>query len=171
MNIITALAVSIGLLGGLATYAFLADHFGLNLQIWAAFIAWASFYHCGGKISGLVSSVMANLWGVVVAALTLVVFSTVGLGATLSDPVWAGICVGVGVFVLVLATQIPFLSAIPATVYGFAATAGYVLLTSGANLLLEPTPQNPAAIIAMSMVIGGVLGYISEALGGALAKS
>ena len=26
---------------------------GLGLSIWAAFIGWASFYHCGGKEAGL----------------------------------------------------------------------------------------------------------------------
>jgi hypothetical protein len=52
MDIVTALALSIGLLGGVATYLYLSDPLVLGLQIWAAFIAWASFYHCGGKIQG-----------------------------------------------------------------------------------------------------------------------
>ena len=65
MGIVTALAVSIGLLGGVATYLYLSDFLGLGLQIWAAFIAWASFYHCGGKIGGFTKSVLANLWGIV----------------------------------------------------------------------------------------------------------
>ena len=169
MNINTALAVSIGLLGGLATYAFLADHFGLGLQIWAAFIAWACFYHCGGKVGGLGATISANVWGVIMAAVALIVFSNVGIG--LATPVWAGICVGLAVFVMLLATQIPFLSAIPATVYGFAATAGYVLLTNGAGNLMDPSLKNPAVVIAMSMIAGAILGYISEMLAGVLAKS
>ena len=61
MDLITALAVVIGLLGGIATYALLSP-FGFGLQIWAAFIAWASFYHCGGKAQGFQSSTLANLW-------------------------------------------------------------------------------------------------------------
>ena len=48
MDLVTALAVSIGLLGGVATYLYLSDFWGLGLLIWAAFIAWASFYLCGG---------------------------------------------------------------------------------------------------------------------------
>ncbi len=67
MDIVTALALSIGLLGGVATYLYLSDPLVLGLQIWAAFIAWASFYHCGGKIQGFISSILANLWGVVMA--------------------------------------------------------------------------------------------------------
>jgi len=172
MSINTALAVFIGLLGGLATYAFLADHFSLGLQIWAAFIAWASFFHCGGKISGFISNALANIWGVIVAAATLIAINKAGLADQLTLPVWAGICVGVGVFILILATSIPFLSAIPATVYGFAATAGFALLsTNGLNMLTDPTLKNPAVVIAISMVIGGVLGVISEVLAGAVAKS
>jgi len=38
MDLITALAVSIGVLGGIATFALLSP-LGLGLQIWAAFIA------------------------------------------------------------------------------------------------------------------------------------
>jgi hypothetical protein len=34
-----------------------------------------------------------------------------------------------------------------------------------------PTLENPAVIIAMSLVVGGVFGIISEMLAGALAKS
>jgi hypothetical protein len=48
MDLITALAVSIGVLGGIATYLFLSP-IGLGLQIWIAFVAWGTFYHCGGK--------------------------------------------------------------------------------------------------------------------------
>ena len=95
MDLVTALAVSIGLLGGAATYLYLSDFLGLGLQIWAAFIAWASFYHCGGKVQGFTSSILANLWGVLWGALTLIAFSNLDFG--LPAPVWAGICVAIGV--------------------------------------------------------------------------
>ena len=88
MDLVTALALSIGLLGGVATYLYLSDPLVLGLQIWAAFIAWASFYHCGGKIQGFISSVLANLWGVLWGALTLIAFSNLDLG--LAPPIWAG---------------------------------------------------------------------------------
>src|SRR5262249_42622957 len=128
MDLITALAVAIGLLGGLATYLFLSDFLGLGLQIWAAFIAWASFYHCGGKVGGFISSVLANLWGVLWGALTLIVFSNLDFG--LAAPVWAGICVAVGVALMILGCKIPIFSAIPATVYGYAATVALALLSN-----------------------------------------
>jgi hypothetical protein len=53
MDLIAALALSIGVLGGVATFVLLSP-IGLGLQIWVAFIAWATFYHCGGKGRDLV---------------------------------------------------------------------------------------------------------------------
>jgi hypothetical protein len=169
MDLVTALAVSIGLLGGAATYLYLSDFFGLGLQIWAAFIAWASFYHCGGKIQGFTSSILANLWGVVWGALTLIAFSNLDFG--LPAPIWAGICVAIGVGLMILGAKIPIFSAIPAQVYGYAATVALALLTNTVGGLVEPTPLNPAAIVAMSMVGGAIFGLISEALAGALTKA
>ena len=172
MGIVTALAVSIGLLGGVATYLYLSDFLGLGLQIWAAFIAWASFYHCGGKIQGFTSSILANLWGIVWGALTVLAITKLGFAETLSLPIWAGICVAVGVGLMILGSNIPIFSAIPATVYGFAATVAFALLTTdGVNKLTEPDVHNTAAVIALSMIGGAIFGLISEALGGALAKS
>jgi hypothetical protein len=169
MDLVTALAVVIGLLGGAATYLCLSDFFGLGLQIWAVFIAWASFYHCGGKVQGFVSSVLANLWGVVWGALTLIAFSNLDFG--LEAPVWAGICVAVGVCVMILGCKIPIFSAIPATVYGYAATVALALLTNSVPGLVEPTLANPAVIIALSMIVGGIFGLISEAIAGVVARA
>jgi len=169
MDLVTALAVSIGLLGGVATYLYLSDFWVLGLQIWAAFIAWASFYHCGGKVQGFISSILANLWGIVWGALTLIAFSQLDFG--LPAPVWAGICVAIGVGLMVLGAKIPIFSAIPASVYGFAATVALALLTNTVGSLTEPTLLNPAAIIAISMFGGAVFGLISEALAGAMAKT
>jgi hypothetical protein len=168
MDLVTALAVSIGLLGGVATYLYLSDFWGLGLQIWAAFIAWASFYHCGGKVQGFTSSILANLWGVVWGALTLIAVSHFDFG--LPAPVWAGICVAIGVGLMILGCKIPIFSAIPATVYGYAATVAFALLTNTVAALTAPTLANPAAVIAISMVGGAIFGLISESLAGVLAR-
>lgn len=169
MDLVTALAVSIGLLGGVATYLYLSDFWVLGLQIWAAFIAWASFYHCGGKFQGFFSSLLANLWGVVWGALTLIAFSNLDFG--LAAPIWAGICVAIGVALMILGCKIPIFSAIPATVYGYAATVAFALLTNSVPGLMEPTLQNPAAVIAISMFGGAIFGLISEAFAGVMARS
>lgn len=170
MDLITALAVSIGVLGGIATYVLLSP-LGFGLQIWAAFIGWASFYHCGGRTQGFTSSVLANLWGVLWGALTLLAVTRAGMADSLSLPVWAGICVAIGVALMILGAKIPAFSAIPAQVYGYAATVAFTLLTNAAGALTLPEPANPAIIIALSLVLGNVLGYISEAIAVALAKT
>jgi hypothetical protein len=112
---------------------------------------------------------LANLWGVVWGALTLIAFSNIATG--LETPVWAGICVAVGVGLMILGSKIPIFSAIPATVYGFAATVAFALLTNSVPNLLEPSLANPAVVVALSMIGGAILGIISEALAGVLAKS
>jgi hypothetical protein len=170
MSLITTLAVSIGVLGGVATYVSLSP-FGYGLQLWAAFIGWASFYHDGGRIYGFISSVLANLWGVLWGALTLIAVTQSGIADTLGLAVWTPICVAVGITLMILGAKIPIFSTIPAQVYGFAATVAFTLLTNAAGALLQPKLTNPAIIIALSMVAGAVFGIISEQLARALAKS
>jgi hypothetical protein len=170
MDLITALAISIGVLGGIATFLFLSP-IGLGLQIWAAFIAWASFYHCGGKVAGLQASVAANLWGVLWGALTLIAATGTGVADSLGLPMWAAICVAVGVAIMILGAKIPALSAIPAQVYGYAATVAFALLTNATGALTEVSLANPAVVVALSMVVGGLFGYASEQLAGKLVKT
>ncbi|MGQ0457776.1 MAG: DUF1097 domain-containing protein [Hyphomicrobium sp.] len=169
MDLITALAISIGVLGGLATFIFLSP-VGLGLYIWAAFIAWGSFYHCGGKVSGLKTSLLANLWGVLWGALTLLAISRTGLADSLGLPLWAGICVAIGVGLMILGSKIPELSSIPAAVYGYAATVAAVLLANAMGAIATPDLSNPVITVALSMAVGGVLGLASEHLAGILAK-
>lgn len=170
MDLVSALATSIGLLGGLVTFLFLSP-FGLGLQVPAAFIAWASFYHCGGKLAGLKTTLASHTWGVLIAALTLIALTKSGLPDIIGLPAAAGIIVGLGTFVVILGAKLPGLSAVPANVYGFAATAWFTLLTSKADMLLSPTLENPAIIVALSMAVGSIFGYISEKLVGVLVKS
>lgn len=155
MDIITALALSIGLLGAVATYLFLTIG---TLQIWIGFIGWASFYHCGGGTTGLAKSVAANLWGVVMAFIALLLITRVDPG--LPGVAWPSLVVGVTAAILVLGAKVEALSVIPATVYGYASTAGYGLL-SGASLT-ELGLANPLICVSLSLVIGGLFGIVSE---------
>ena len=161
MDLITALAVSIGLLGAVATYLFLTIG---TIQIWIGFLGWASFYHCGGGVDGLRKSVGANLWGVVMAFVALLVITKINPG--LPGPLWPSIVVGVTAGILVLGAKIPAFGAIPASVYGYASTAGYGLL-SGASLT-DVNLANPLVCAAVSLVIGGLFGIVSERLAGML---
>lgn len=159
MDIITALAISIGLLGAVATYLFLTIG---TIQIWVGFIGWASFYHCGGGMTGLRKSVAANLWGVVMAYIALLLITQVNSG--LPGVLWPSIVVGVTAAILVLGAKVEALNIIPATVYGYASTAGYGLL-SGASLTTL-TAANPLICVSVSLVIGGLFGVISEKFAG-----
>ncbi len=134
MSANTALAISVGVLGAIATWLFLGP-LGGALAIWAAFIAWGCFFHCGGSESGLQSAILGNIAGAIIAGITLWVATQTGVGDSLGLPIWAGICVGVGVAVMVLLANIPIFSAIPAQVYGFASVVALTLLGNGAGNL------------------------------------
>ena len=122
MNIITALAIVIGALAAVATWLCLGT--SLGLQVWALFIGWGSFYHTGGQVPGLTKSAINHAWGAVVAGITLMIVAVVG-----GSVIVTSVIVGVSVVVLVLGAHLPALSTIPAGVYGYAATAGFCLLT------------------------------------------
>ena len=71
MTMLLALTVSIGLLAVVATWMFLGPLAAMNFQIWQAFIAWASFFHNGGKTDGLVKTVVCMSFGAVVGMLSV----------------------------------------------------------------------------------------------------
>lgn len=169
MSLITALAISIGVLGGLATYLVLGPAAAIGLQIWAVFLAWGCFYHCGGKEAGLRITIVHAIFGAVAAWVALMLIVHVPLAATLTLPVWAGICVGLLVVVVVLAANNPAFAVIPAAVYGFAATAAYALLATKLDTLTSPSMANPLIAVVASMIVGALFGYVSEKLAGALA--
>ncbi|MBH0236323.1 DUF1097 domain-containing protein [Methylobrevis albus] len=174
MNLVTALAVVIGVLGAIATYLFLGPAGGLGLQIWAAFIAWGSFFHCGGNEAALKSSVIANLWGSVWATIAFALILNVGIGEL---PLNAAVWVGVTVALMILGAHLPLFGAIPAAVYGYAATAGFIILAlfvpgtlSNATLFSLVPGQGPFITIGLSMIIGALFGLVSGKIAGALAK-
>ena len=165
MDLITALAVIIGIMGGIATWAAITIGSPYVL-IWAIFVAWGSFYHCGGKEAGLQSSVAANIWGIVIASLALIALITMGVSA-----LTAGICVGISIVVLILAAKVPMFAAIPSSVYGYASTAALFLLGGAAYGAGAGGIVKVGAAVAVSMIIGNILGYISEKIVGSVVKS
>lgn len=167
MNIVTALAIVIGILGGLATWLFLGPLGGLGLSIWAAFIAWGSFFHCGGGENGLKNSIAGAIWGSIMAGVALYLLPIVGNGA-----LGAGAVVGVTVMGMILGAHVPLFSAIPAAVYGYASTAAFALLNGDkAVLMAGDIAANPVLNIVVSMAIGAVFGFISEKVAGSLAAT
>jgi hypothetical protein len=170
MSANSALAISVGVLGGIATWLFLGPLGGM-LAIWAAFIAWGCFFHCGGSESGLQSAILGNIAGAIIAGITLWVATQTGLGDKIGLPLWAGICVGVGVAAMVLLANVEIFAAIPAQVYGFASVVALTLLGNGAGNLSAPAMANPVVVIILSMIVGAIFGWVSEKVAGMLTKS
>ncbi len=171
MNLVTALGIVIGIMGGVATWLFVGPLAGLGLAIWATFIAWACFFHCGGKEEGLKNTIIANIWGAIMATVAIALISRVPFAGAFGAGVWVAITVAV----MILAAQVPILSAIPAAVYGYAATAAFFLMgqkwTPPVDALDFALGTGPFTTIVVSMVIGAVLGYISEKIAAAIVSS
>jgi hypothetical protein len=167
MSQLVALAVSIGLLGGVATALYLK----FGLLIWAGFIAWACFFHSGGNEAGLQNTIVGNAFGAVcawVAALILASGVAAGLGAA-----GAPVVVGVTVLAMVLGAHLKPFSAVPNSVYGYAATFAYLLQTPDTlaqDKLMSVGFGNALILVIVSMALGALFGYASGKLAGALKK-
>ncbi len=159
MTLLIALTISIGLLAVVATWLFLGPLAAMNLQIWQAFIAWACFFNNGGKSAGLKTTIVCMGFGPVVGMASVLLIGQLGGLGALAAPV----AVGIGAAVIVLAAHLPLLSAIPASVYGFASVAGLILLKGmPATEAIVPT--------ILSIVLGALFGWASEQIAGKLTK-
>jgi hypothetical protein len=159
MSLLIALTISIGLLAVAATWLFLGPLAAMNLQIWQAFIAWACFFNNGGKSAGLKTTILCMSFGAVVGMASVLLIGQLGGLGALAAPV----AVGIGAAVIVLAAHLPLLSAIPASVYGFASVAGLILLKGlPATEAIVPT--------ILSIVLGALFGWASEQVAGKLTK-
>ncbi|WP_428610043.1 DUF1097 domain-containing protein [Sedimenticola sp.] len=170
MSLLVALSISISVLGGIATWAFLSAWSGPVL-IWAAFVAWGCFYHSGGDEAALKNTLVGNLFGVVCAWVAALVILSIPMAATLTLPVWAGIVVAATVLVVVLAAHIPAFAVIPASVYGYASTFAFLLQTPQALSVDSMTAVNfgnALLIVPVSMILGALFGYASAKIGGVL---
>jgi hypothetical protein len=158
-------------LGAIWAYLALGPLAGFVL-VWAGFIAWGCFFHCGGDQKALVKTIAGTAYGAVVAWIALLIITHLpenSMGALLP-----AIVVGVTVFFLVIVASIEPLSAVPAQVYGYAATVAYSLHHTAepaplANLT-SPSFGNPLVLLIVSFVLGAVFGLLSGKLAGVLTK-
>ena len=168
MSQLVALSVSIGVLGGIATFLYLK----LGWLIWAGFIAWACFFHSGGDTNAFKNTVVCNLFGAVCAwVAALLILSPMG---GLTGEIWAAIVVAITVLVLCLGAHVKALSSIPASVYGYAAVFAYLLGNATANLtkenLMSFGKANALILVFISMLVGAIFGLVSGKVGAALTK-
>ncbi len=159
MTVLIALALSIGVFAVIATWLVLGPLAAFNVQIWQVFIAWACFYHCGGKTEGLQKTVICMIFGAVVGMLSVLLIGQLGALGSLAAPV----AVGIGAAAIVVAAHVGLLATIPASVYGFGSVAGLILL--------KPlTPLEAIVPTIASIVIGALFGWVSEMVAGKLTK-
>ena len=161
MPALFALATSVGLLAVLDTWLFVVPlAAALPGLVWISFIAWGCHFHSGGGVKGMTTAIVGMSFGALVGMVAVILASgaLAGLG-NLAAP----IAVGLGAFVICLASAIPLLATVPASVYGFASIAGPILLAGMA-------PEEAILPTIGAVVIGAAFGFVSEWLANALTK-
>ena len=158
MSGLIALALSIGGLGSIATWLALGPLAEI-VTIWTIFIAWGVYFNNGADNDALKNTITCGIFGSVMAGIAALLVLNISLGAV-TAPIW----VGLTVFVLVAASQLPMLSAIPTSIYGYAATFAYLL--EGRRLDMAHVAavdlSNPVIVISLSIVAGAVFGMLSS---------
>ncbi|MDQ7091152.1 MAG: DUF1097 domain-containing protein [Methylococcales bacterium] len=166
MKSLTALSLSIGALAGLATFLAVGPLSGIFF-IWAATIAWASYFALGGNCDAAKNTIVCGIFGVFMAWYAAVLIVSIAPDCIVPFPLMAGIIVAVSVVVTCLAANIPMLAAIPASVLGYSATFAYLLQTPeklSKEVLLNVQWDNPLIIISFSLVLGTAFGIGSGKL-------
>jgi hypothetical protein len=174
---LVALSLSIAVLGAIWAYLALGPLAPFVL-VWAGFIAWGCFFHTGGDNKALTKTICGNVYGIIVAWIALLIIVNVNGGLVAN-----AIIVGVTVFFLVIVASIEPLSAVPANVYGYAATVAWSLSAPSAPgatpdvagmgplfNLTAPSFANPLVTLIVSMVLGAIFGYVSGQVAKALTK-
>ena len=113
MSKLTALAVSIAILGGV--WAFLAlNPLASATLVWVGFIAWGCYFHSGADSSALQKTIAGMSYGAVIAGIALYLVSSGVLGGL--GALAAPIIIAVTVFALVIVAGANLLSVVPANV-------------------------------------------------------
>lgn len=162
MSAYLALAVSVGLLAIVDTWLFFGPLAAvLPGLVWVSFVAWGCFFQSGAGVKGLTTAIVGMSFGALVGMVAVILSG--GVLAPLGQ--MAGpVAVGLGAFVICLASRVPLLATIPASVYGFASIAGPILL-AGVEAAQAFVP------VVIAIVIGAVFGIVSEKFAGVLTKN
>jgi hypothetical protein len=161
MSAYLALAVSVGLLAILDTWLFVVPLAAvLPGLVWISFIAWGCHFHSGAGVKGMTTAIVGMSFGAFIGMVAVLLAS--GPLAGLGDFA-APLAVGLGAFVICLASKLPPLATIPASVYGFASIAGPILLAG-------MTPVEAIIPTIISIIIGALFGIVSEKLANALTR-
>jgi len=80
MSQLTALSVSIAVLGGIWAYLALGP-LSAYVLVWAGFIAWGCYFHTGGDDAALKKTIAGNIYGAVIAWVALSIIVNVPMPA------------------------------------------------------------------------------------------
>lgn len=171
MSPIHAMALALGICGAAATFGFMS--FGGSLSLWAAFVAWASFFHSGGAMADIKSTALAALFGTVLGWLTMYLITGTPMGDVIGVPAWAAIVVFVSAACAVLASKMPALAVVPITMHALACVAAFVILkgAGGEKLISASIADNALLNIGISMMIGLGCGIATAKLAGLFTSS
>ncbi|HNZ56535.1 MAG TPA: DUF1097 domain-containing protein [Methylophilaceae bacterium] len=167
MSKLTALALSIAVLGGVWAFLALNPLAGVAL-VWVGFIAWGCYFHTGGDGAALQKTIAGMSFGAILAGIALYLVSSGTLGGL--GALAAPLIIAVTVFPLVAVAGFNLLSTVPANVYGYAATAGLALTAGTAANVTAADFSNPVLLVIVSTVIGAIFGMLSGKLAGVLGK-
>ena len=148
MDYLNAIGITIGVLAGLLVIL----PASLNLIGWVCFVSWACYYAAGAGVEGLKKAIASNITGLVYG------FLMVWGAGILGFPYAIGITVAIFAFCMCLQAHISILSFIPGAFCGAAAYFG-----NGAK------PEIIVAVV-ISLILGAVLGYVSDISGKAIMK-
>ena len=146
-----ALAAVFGAVSVPWTYGFLA----LDVPLWPAFVASATYYAAGGGRDGLVRGYASNLAGILYAAATLWIAGALGGGT----PVLA-VVVGGFMFLASLHAAVPPLSFLPGGFFGYA--TAFSVHEAGRTVLV-PGLAGETAATAIAMLVGALIGIGTDA--------
>jgi len=152
MDMLTALAVAAAVL--VAVWVKVTGMIGMFWYV--GVLGWACFIAAGGKMNGLKKAIAAGIAGMFWVAVGE--FLVLNFGMLQLE--W--IALGVAIFVVVIEAKVPLLSFIPAGLCGAA------VIGAGGPVGIFDAPTNMK--LALSFVLGIVLGYVAEAVGGVLTK-
>src|SRR5256886_11706011 len=149
MDMVMALALSIGIL--IAAWVKVGPM--ANLAVPAGIIAWGCFFAAGGKMLFFSSRRRHTISGVFWVWLAMTLIGMMNMGDV------AFIIIGIVAFILVMQSKVALLSFIPGAFCGAAVTAW-----------ASPTHVRGYVMVGLALLLGAVLGYLSEWAGGMMAK-
>lgn len=149
------LAVTIGLIGVGWVYVSVGWA-ALHLVAWAGVVSWACHYAAGGGRTGFVKAVVTTIVGALWGFVALAAHAQLGAESTLL----LAVLIGSAATGMVLQSKLPWLDFVPGAFLGAATWVG-----AGGG----PTFTPQSTMIIVSLLLGAILGFVSEYAGKRLA--